>query len=127
MKLAPLLLAASVIGNAALIALIVMHAPGSSGSASSASGAAQHSGDASGNSSAQSGTATANGGGKVDPTLWSKLSAGDYAATVAKLRAEGFPPSLVRAIVRAEIAESFAARRKALNPPKTDIPFWQAD
>lgn len=128
MKLSPLLLVASIAGNAALVALVVTHSPSGSESSSATRGARGTAAVAGTSGSSRNATTTATDrSGKTDAKLWSKLSAGDYAATAARLRAEGFPPNLVRAIVRSQIAESFSERRKALNPQKTDLPFWQPE
>ena len=55
---------------------------------------------------------------------WSELRSADLAQQRDRLRAEGFPPSVVRAIVGAQVRESFAARRKAVEPAG-DVPFWK--
>lgn len=60
----------------------------------------------------------------IDSHVWSDLKTEDLPALVARLRASGFPPEVVRAIVRAQIDESFAARRKALTANES-APFWK--
>ena len=122
MKKFPLLLLASLAGNIALAVLVLNTAPGTGSSGAEAAGKG-NAGTANGSTSGKPGDANA----AIDPALWSGLASGDSAALVARLRAAGFPPSLVRAIVAAQVNESFAARRKALQPPKGDSTFWKAD
>lgn len=76
-------------------------------------------------SSAVSAQAAANAA-KVPGENWEALRGdGDLPALVARLRAAGYPASVVRAIVSAEISERFAARRKALNPTAEETAaFW---
>jgi hypothetical protein len=44
---------------------------------------------------------------------------------VAELRAAGFPPNIVRAIVTAQLTAIFAERRRALDPEAGRRPFWK--
>jgi hypothetical protein len=57
---------------------------------------------------------------------WVMLSAGDEQDFVARLRAEGFPPSLVRALAVMKLNERFAARRKALSGSANVQPYWRS-
>ncbi len=59
----------------------------------------------------------------VNAETWSALQNEDRRAEIAKLQAEGFPPAVIRAIVLAQVMESFAARRKALEGA-SDTAFW---
>ena len=59
------------------------------------------------------------------PETWAALRTDDLAAQRDRLRAEGFPPDLVRAIVAAQLSERFAGRRKALDAAHRDQPFWK--
>lgn len=123
MKISSFILTVSVLANIALAALIVAHTsdrarPGAEQSPSS---------EAKNNPGMAAGASAGNGSANVDPKLWEGLSEGDYPALVARLRAQGFPPSVVRAIISAQVSESFAARRKALTPEKTGVPFWQIE
>lgn len=54
---------------------------------------------------------------------WTQLHSDDLAAQIQRLRAEEFPPALVRAIIVAQVRERFAARRKALESG-ADTPYW---
>jgi hypothetical protein len=60
----------------------------------------------------------------IDATVWPALAAGELPALVARLRAAGFPPDAVRAILTAQVRERFAARRQALDPGADGRPFW---
>jgi hypothetical protein len=59
------------------------------------------------------------------PETWNGLRADDLAAQRDRLRAEGFPPDVVRAILAARVHERFAERRKALESAQGDQPFWK--
>jgi hypothetical protein len=56
---------------------------------------------------------------------WSSLAPSELPPLAADLRAAGYPPNVVRAIVSAIISEQFAARRKALDPDGDNRPFWK--
>jgi hypothetical protein len=58
--------------------------------------------------------------------LWAGLQNGDMKTMADRLRAAGFPPSLIRALIRAQIAEQFATRRKTLVAQMEDRPFWKS-
>jgi hypothetical protein len=62
---------------------------------------------------------------EITPEIWPSLQPDDLPAHVAQLRAAGFPPNIVRAIVTAQLSASFAARRKALDPDADSRPFWK--
>lgn len=72
----------------------------------------------------------ATGGGVPLPAdatnAWSELRADNLKEQVEKLRADGFPPSMVRAIVAAQIRAGYATRRKALEAAQGEQPFWRA-
>jgi hypothetical protein len=61
----------------------------------------------------------------IDQNVWPDLQTDDLSALAARLRASGFPPRLIRAILAALIGEQFAARRKALMVADTNLPFWK--
>ncbi len=62
--------------------------------------------------------------GKIDPELWNDIAHGDLRDVAARLKAEGFPPSLQRAIVAALIADRFVARHKELGQLIATQPWW---
>jgi len=58
--------------------------------------------------------------------LWQWLSpGGDLAAVVARLRAAGLPPYLVRAIISALVAEKFDAERYKIDDVALHTPYWK--
>jgi hypothetical protein len=56
--------------------------------------------------------------------VWTEIQGGDLAAQAAKLRAEGFPPATIRAIMLAQVRAQFADRRKALGAAAAARPYW---
>ncbi|HVS53929.1 MAG TPA: hypothetical protein VHD62_16355 [Opitutaceae bacterium] len=113
MKLTPLALSVSLAANAALSGLIIIgrafDAPASPAKPAATATVSATSAPA---AAAETGT-------------WSALADGDLAAQRDRLRAEGFPPATIRAILAAQIREGFATRRKALNSASADAPFWK--
>ncbi len=57
--------------------------------------------------------------------LWSALKTDDLATLVARLRAAGFPVSLIRAIVSAELNARYDTRMRALLEPDPNTPYWK--
>ncbi len=119
MKLSPLLLASSLAANAALVIAFVVGSAGDSASTPSTSS------DTSAAAAGAARRAGPPGQAGVDPKLWSKLPGNDWPALIASLRAKGYPPAVIRAILAAQIDEGFRARRKALEPTAGDTPFWK--
>lgn len=119
MKALPLIIAASLAANAALLAFVLTR---TADFTPNNAAAVAPSPTLSSKLSSLSPSSAPN-----NPKLWSDLNpaAADLSALVARLRAAGFPASVVRAIVTAQVREEFAARRKALNPQQGDIPFWK--
>src|SRR5471032_292452 len=115
MKLSTVVLAGSLAANAALIAMIVV-------GLSDDSSFAKHTASA---TAANTKTSAAKGAPAPGPGGWSELQNGDLAALRDRLRAEGFPPEIVRAILAAQIRESFAARRKAIEEAQGETPYWK--
>jgi hypothetical protein len=113
MKIFPVLLAGSLALNAALLAMMI---------AGAISGAS---------SSTASMRPDAPKPKAIPPTApgtdtWARLHIGDPAALRERLRAEGFPPSVIRTILAAQIRTGFGARRKALDAMRGEVPFWEA-
>lgn len=61
----------------------------------------------------------------LDPLLWPNLATPDLPALLARLRAAGFPPSIIRAVVTAQVEEEFAARREKITGPERNLPPWK--
>lgn len=62
---------------------------------------------------------------KIDAAVWSRLDTAQLPELVAHLRASGFPPWIVRALVVARLDDQFAARRAALEAGEANLPYWQ--
>ncbi|HWA08719.1 MAG TPA: hypothetical protein VG838_04545 [Opitutaceae bacterium] len=120
MKITPLLIAGSLVANAALAFALVQR--------SSAHGGVSIAGTAvSADSAVPKQAAAAQKKDAAIPTPWPQLTAGDLPDVVTRLRAEGFPPKLVRAIVGALVAEHFADRSKAIADAIAAQPWWRAN
>jgi hypothetical protein len=59
--------------------------------------------------------------------LWSSLHSTDLATLVRRLREAGFPPTMVRAVVDAEVERQFNPRIKDLMRSVTETPYWTQD
>lgn len=115
MKISTLILAASLAANAVVLGLIVAGSPDQAGLTASDS----HPGTAGKKVAASSGPV------QPGPEAWAGLQAGDLAEQRDRLRAAGFPPEIVRAILAAQVGESFAARRRAIEGAEGELPFWK--
>lgn len=58
--------------------------------------------------------------------LWAELSTTDLPALIARLRAAGVAPEIIREIIRAEVNARYEARLKSYTEPDPKIPFWRA-
>lgn len=56
---------------------------------------------------------------------WTQLQSGDLNTLILRLKAAGFSPSMIRAIVFAQVNEQFSARRKELLSGQEEQPFWK--
>ncbi len=132
MKLLALVIAVSAATNVALVAAFVSKptlAPPSVrgffefGSASPSRASAE----ASAAKSAQrpTGDRVAAASSKAD--LWARLHTDDLPALIARLRAAGFPPTLIRAIADAEIQRRFAPRLEEIRRSVNETPYWRGD
>lgn len=61
----------------------------------------------------------------VQAKLWSALASDDLPVLVSRLRAAGFPPSVIRGIVTAEVQKRFSARMGELTRAVADAPYWR--
>ena len=115
LQIPTLFLAASLAANVALVACLVV---GTSDEAPPAAPTAIP-------TASVTATSAAGTGSPPSADAWAALETGDLAAQRDRLRAEGFPPALVRAILAAQIREGFAARRKAIEAAQPETPFWK--
>jgi hypothetical protein len=122
----PFVLAASLLANATMIAVVAYHpaiAPRSVRDLFSfrADSPAEASRSATRKQSAdQRATGTA-------ANAWSKLQNSDLRELVARLRAAGFPTDVIRSIVAAQIDAQFAPRYKELGAKLWSPQFWKSD
>lgn len=58
--------------------------------------------------------------------VWSSLQTDDLKSLIARLRAAGFSPVVIRAIVSARLESTFSARMNEL-VGSIDVPFWKPD
>lgn len=116
MKASTLFLGASLAANAALVAGFLFGPLGRSPSASAPTVAPAQ---------AVATTAADSVSGAATGQEWASLQTGDLAAQRDRLRAEGFPPAMIRAILAAQLRETFADRRKALESARGEIPYWK--
>lgn len=111
--IAKILLVLSALGNVAL-AVLIWHGAGAAAVPDAPEGGA----------TAQSAGAAAKATPAADP-VWSKVKSDDLPSLVQRLRDAGFPPSIIRAILAAQIRDQFAARRKAIEGDTNDTAFWK--
>jgi len=62
----------------------------------------------------------------IDADTWPGLDTKELPDLASRLREAGFPKDVIRAILAARISESFAARRKALDPGADSRPYWKS-
>lgn len=117
MKISTIVLAGSLAANLALAAAFV--AGSSAGRTPVPSAVGSHPAPA---AAATSGSGTL---APMDPAAWSHLQTDDLHAFMDRLRAEGFPPSMIRAIMAEQIRVQFAPRRAALDRKAAERPFWE--
>ncbi|HVS53926.1 MAG TPA: hypothetical protein VHD62_16340 [Opitutaceae bacterium] len=113
------LLAGSLVANAALLFAAVHRSTGFDFFSRS------HSAPAAAGASSASAVANPTAAPHFDPGTWDTLATPELAATAARLKAEGFPVSLQRAILSALVVEHFADRHKALADLIDAQPWWR--
>ena len=114
MRFRSLVLTGSLLANAALAAVLAVRISHAAASASPATGRPA------------AGAASASPAPLADPATWSRLAATEPADFVARLRAAGFPPAVVRALTRAQVHERLRARYQALaEAVAANQPYWR--
>ena len=126
MKLPIALLVASLAVNAAVVTLYFKQSSGATSAGSAAVAALpEKSAGSSGSAAPVPSAASAAAQTTQFAKSWSELQAGDLKTLPERLRAAGFPPSMIRAIVAAQVNEQFSARRKELLGNQAEQPFWK--
>ncbi len=64
-------------------------------------------------------------GKAISPHVWSQLFGGDIKGLVARLKSAGFPDSMIRTIVVAEVGNQFNERRKSLVARMNADAYWR--
>ncbi len=59
------------------------------------------------------------------PKLWAALGSDDLPTLIARLRAAGFPASVIRQIVSMNLSARYDARMRAIFEPDPNVPFWK--
>ncbi len=57
--------------------------------------------------------------------IWISPTREELPGLIARLRAAGYPPSVIRSLVSMMVSNLYAERRRALQGPVEDVPFWQ--
>ncbi len=129
MKLPILILAGSLVANAALVAVYLNHASAPSASSALTPGATHAQPGASATAGTPS-TVTPGAAGSataattVDPKTWASLNPGDLRGLVARLRAAGFSPEIIRAIVFAQVSAQLSGNARDALASLELKPFW---
>jgi hypothetical protein len=123
MKLASIVLAGSLVANVAFLAHHLRSKPPSSDANASTAASSSNPGGARISASPEINSAPNPDAAQV-AALWQQLRTEDLPTLVARLRAAGFPPNIVRSLVAAEVEARFAERRQAIYRERADSPHW---
>ena len=130
MKLPPLLLAGSLAANAALLALFAFQpalAPPAFRDWFVGDAARAEQRAAETQAQRERADATARAAAARRTTVWATLQSDDLRTLIARLRAAGFSPVVISAIVNARLEAAFSARMNALVGTLGDTPFWKPE
>lgn len=108
MRISTAVLLVSLPANAVLLALVFRDNPRPAAAATHASAAAPPA-----------------GAGATTRISWTALVQENPAGLRDRLRDEGFPPEITRAILTAQVRERFAQRRRTVETALAALPFWQ--
>jgi hypothetical protein len=128
MKSLPLILAASLVANAAFVTVSLREDSGSADS--SASSPHSSAGTSKASSKPRSGSSSAVANFELPPEFVSALNGNDPEALRDILRAAGLSDEMVRSIVQMRLWKKYEDRLKALNPqqqPDPNKPWWKED
>jgi hypothetical protein len=123
MKLASIVLAGSLAANVAFLAHYLRSKPPSSDANASTAASTGNLGGARTPASPEIKAAPNPDAAQV-AAIWQQLRTEDLPALVARLRAAGFPPNVVRSLIAGEVDARFAARRQAIIGEQADSPYW---
>jgi hypothetical protein len=123
MKLASIVLAGSLVANVAFLAHHLRSKPPRPDANTSTAASTGKPGGARTSASPEISSAPNPDAAQV-AAIWQQLRAEDLPTLVARLRAAGFPPSVVRSLIAGEVDARFAARRQAITHEQADPPYW---
>jgi hypothetical protein len=129
MKASTLLLAGSVVLNAALVIGVWQHHESDASPAAyrPTPGAAAHVAVSKGSATGSvQGVAGAAADGKATPTLWAQIDDADFGRLADHLREAGFPPAEARAILRQVLQQRREQQRDAIAGKREDVPYWRS-
>jgi hypothetical protein len=130
MKLPALLLAGSLAANAALVAVYFSRSPSSSPAtpvADSAATVAPTGSDSAARSSPSKSAAPNPAVTAADPQTWARLQTSDLPGLAARLRAAGFPPDTIRAIISTQVIDRLRPKFLETIAQLETKPFWATD
>jgi hypothetical protein len=116
-----ILLFVSVAGNVALLALVLSSGLGKKETAPPTASGGKVSGAALGVKRSAGPIDTSD----INPADWKEVASGDLRTQMERLRAAGFPESVIRNIISAQLSEQYQARRNALRGNQPKAPYWQ--
>lgn len=125
MKFAAVLLAASVVANLVGLALFAVNPALAPPAVRSVFGVVTPEEAAERAAVARTAAAARAAAAKPPPPLWSRLQSDDLRTLADRLRAAGFSPAIVRAIIDGIIAERFDPRLKAITRERDETPYWR--
>lgn len=123
MKTLVLALAVSAIANVVMFAVITSRSPSASPTRASAPGGTASSGQSSGSTGS---VATAGASRERSLTeIWTSPTREELPGLIARMRAAGYPPSVIRSLVSMMVSNLYGERRKALQATAEPTPFWK--
>ena len=115
MKISSLLLTVSLVANVTLVAALILVPPDTAPSTTPSARSFLATG------SPSPATATLNTADAGQP--WARLGTENISSLIARLRAAGFPPG----VLRANVNQRFELRREELTLDGLDHPYWKSD
>ncbi len=125
MKIPPLVLAGSLAANAAL-GFVCFNRSTSATAPKSVTDTGPALSNSVGSDRSKPGTSNSKspGNGELPPAVWSTLEASDLKTLAAKLRAAGFPPSVIRSVIQSRLIQSVLPRYQEMAAAVGPKPFW---
>ena len=127
MKISALVLSASLAANAALFVAFAYKSSSAPGTLTKTTTVTQAevSGSSATKISQSTGATDPTGADNLPATTWSTLQHSDLTTLVARLRAAGFPPYVIRRIISDQLGQEFTKRYADLMKQLFDRPYWK--